>query len=95
MSILEEAPASAAAGRGTSASKFNPGAILGRAASAFGAWTNRRMVAGMRDFDDAQLADIGLSRNDVERALMTPISVDPTLHLMMARGDSWRGSRRS
>ena len=75
MSICEEAPASAVAGNGTSVSKYNLGALFSWSARALGTWRNRRMVANMRDFDDAQLADIGLSRRDVETALQAPLGV--------------------
>lgn len=95
MSICEEAPASAIAGRGTLLSKFNASALLGWSVAAFGTWRNRRTVANMRDFDDAQLADIGLSRRDVETALSAPISVDPTLHLIRARENPLKGVRHS
>jgi uncharacterized protein YjiS (DUF1127 family) len=95
MSICEEAPASAIAGRGTFLSKFNASALLSWSVAAFGTWRNRRTVANMRDFDDAQLADIGLSRRDVEIALQAPISVDPTLHLIGARENPLRGVRHN
>ena len=95
MSICEEAPASAIAGKGTFLSKFNATTLLSWSAAAFGAWRNRRAMADMRDLDDAQLADIGLSRRDVETALSSPISVDPTLHLVRARENPLRGVRHS
>ena len=46
----------------------------------------------MRDFDDAQLADIGLSRYDVETALRNP-GLDPTVHLIHVRKNPLRGVR--
>jgi uncharacterized protein YjiS (DUF1127 family) len=95
MSICEDAPASAIAGRGTFLSKFYAGTLLSWSAAAFGSWRNRRIVADMRDFDDAQLADIGLSRRDVEIALQAPISTDPTLHLISARENPLKGVRHS
>ena len=95
MSICEEAPASAVAGRGTLLSKFNAVALFSWGVAAFGTWRNRRVVADMRDFDDAQLADIGLSRRDVEIALQAPISTDPTLHLIAARENPLRGVRHN
>jgi uncharacterized protein YjiS (DUF1127 family) len=95
MSICEEAPASAIAGRGTFLSKFNATTLLSWSVAVFGIWRNRRLVADMRDFDDAQLADIGLSRGDVEIALRAPISIDPTLHLIGARENPLKGIRRS
>jgi hypothetical protein len=39
----------------------------------------------MRDFDDAQLADIGLKRSDVENALQLPFTTDPSMYLLRAR----------
>ena len=95
MSICEEAPASAVAGRGTLLSKFSPTTLLSWGLAAFGTWRNRRAVADMRDFDDAHLADIGLSRRDVETALSAPIGVDPTLYLVRARENPLKGVRRS
>ena len=95
MSICEDAPASAIAGRGNLLSKFNAATLLSWSVAALGAWRNRRTVANMRDFDDAQLADIGLSRGDVEIALMAPISTDPTLHLIAARENPLKGVRHS
>jgi uncharacterized protein YjiS (DUF1127 family) len=77
MSICEDAPASAAAGRESLLSKFSPVALLDAVTALYGTWRNRRLVASMRDFDESQLADIGLSRHDVERALSSP-GADPT-----------------
>ena len=94
MSIYEEAPASALAGRGSYLSKFGTVALLERAASLFASWRNRRLVVSMRDFDDAQLADIGLTRGDVESALRMP-SLDPTQHLISARRNPLKGVRHS
>ena len=94
MSICEDAPASAAAGRGILLSKFGVAALLEGAASLFATWRNRRLVVSMRDFDDAQLADIGLSRHDVEKALRNP-GLDPTVHLIQARQNPLKGIRHS
>ena len=92
MSICEEAPASAFAGRGSSLSKFGVAALFERAGSLISSWRNRRLVVNMRDFDDAQLADIGLTRGDVESALRMP-SLDPTQHLISARLNPLKGVR--
>lgn len=92
MSICEEAPASALAGRGSSLSKFGVTALFERAGSLISSWRNRRLVVNMRDFDDAQLADIGLTRRDVESALRMP-SLDPTQHLIGARLNPLKGVR--
>jgi len=94
MSICEEAPASALAGRGSSLSKFGVIALFERAGSLISSWRNRRLVVNMRDFDDAQLADIGLTRRDVESALRMP-SLDPTQHLIGARLNPLKGVRHS
>lgn len=94
MSICEEAPASAFAGRGSYLSKFSVVALFERAGSLFASWRNRRLVVSMRDFDDAQLADIGLTRGDVESALKMP-SLDPTQHLIGARLNPLKGVRHS
>lgn len=93
MSICEDAPASAVAGRGSHLSRFGVAALASRVLAFVSTRRNRRLVASMRDFDDAQLADIGLSRYDVESALSAP-GVDPTLHLIRARQNSLKGVRR-
>jgi uncharacterized protein YjiS (DUF1127 family) len=82
--MLDQAPASAAAGKGRLLSEYYFAAWrqLGRLASA---WRGRRLVMDMRDFDDAQLADIGLKRSDVHRALQLPASADPSMYLVRAR----------
>jgi uncharacterized protein YjiS (DUF1127 family) len=92
MSICEEAPASALAGRGSYLSKFGAAALFERAGWLFTSWRNRRLVVNMRDFDDAQLADIGLTRGDVESALKMP-SLDPIQHLIHARVNPLKGVR--
>ena len=45
MSIYEEAPASAIAGRGNLLSKFNATKLLSWSVAAFGTWRNRRAIA--------------------------------------------------
>ena len=92
MSICEDAPASAAAGTGSFLSKFNPVALIGKAGATYLSWRNRRQVVNMLDFDDAQLADIGLSRYDVETALRNP-GLDPTVHLIHVRKNPLKGVR--
>lgn len=42
---------------------------------------NRRQLKELRDLDDLLLADIGLSRVDVERASRMPLFSDPTVYL--------------
>lgn len=59
--------------------------------------TNRRQASGLRDLSDHQLADIGLTRADVEIALHAPLNTDPTTRLSaMARERYWTefGARR-
>jgi uncharacterized protein YjiS (DUF1127 family) len=93
MSMLHQAPASAAAGRGELLS--NVGQSLWRGLGRFrNAWQGRKLVMDMRDFDDAQLADIGLKRSDVETALQLPYSADPSLYLVRARENPLRGVKR-
>lgn len=84
MSMLEHAPASAAAGRG----EFLSGVgrlLVGKLAGVVRASRSRKQVVYMRDFDDAQLADIGLRRSDVENALQMPFATDPSMYLVRAR----------
>jgi uncharacterized protein YjiS (DUF1127 family) len=91
--MLEHVPASAAAGRGELLSNF--GLSLLRRLTRFSAvWRSRKLVVNMRDFDDAQLADIGLKRGDVENALQMPISADPSLYLIRARRNPLGGLKR-
>lgn len=92
MSICEDAPASAVAGKGSFVPKIGLATWAGRIGQLLSTWRNRRIAVNMRDFDDAQLADIGLTRADVERALGTP-GIDPTLHLMSVRQNPLRGLR--
>lgn len=93
MSMLDQAPASAAAGRGELLSNVWQ-AVLGWPAHIFKARRSRRLVQDMRDFDDAQLADIGLKRSDVETALRLPLSADPSLYLVRMQQNPLRGSKR-
>jgi uncharacterized protein YjiS (DUF1127 family) len=91
--MLDQAPASAAAGRGELLS--NVGRSLRRGLSRFmTARQSRKLVMDMRDFDDAQLADIGLKRSDVECALQLPYSADPSLYLVRARDNPLRHAKR-
>jgi uncharacterized protein YjiS (DUF1127 family) len=84
MSMLEHAPASAAAGRGEFLSAAGR-SLLSGLVRLVSASRSRKQVVYMRDFDDAQLADIGLKRSDVENALQMPLSTDPSLYLVRAR----------
>jgi uncharacterized protein YjiS (DUF1127 family) len=92
MSLLEQAPASAIAGRGSFL--FNSGLMLWRSLGRLaGAWKGRKLVMAMRDFDDAQLADIGLKRSDVDTALQLPLTDNPSLYLVRARQNPLCGAR--
>ncbi len=93
MSMLDQAPASAAAGRGELLSNFGLSLLRGLANIA-SAWRGRKLVMDMRDFDDSQLADIGLKRSDVENALMLPLSADPSHYLVRARQNPLCGLKR-
>jgi len=93
MSTLDQAPASAIAGRAELLSNIRQ-ALLNWPVDVFRAWRGRRLVQDMRDFDDAQLADIGLRRSDVESALQLPFSADPSLYLVTMRQNPLRGSKR-
>ena len=56
-------------------------------ANAWRAMVNRKQVAKLSDLTDAQLADIGLTRSDVRRALQRSLFADPSPVLTaMARG---------
>lgn len=94
MSMLNEAPACAAAGREGLMSNFGPLAVINRLSAMYRAWRSRKAIMDMRDFDDAQLADIGLKRSDINMALDLPLSVDPSHHLIGARLNPLRGVKR-
>jgi hypothetical protein len=75
-------------------SGMRPGMILRWIAKRYRALVGRTLVMDMCDFDDAQLADIGLIRSDLNHALSVPLSSDPTLHLVRSRRDPLRGLKR-
>ena len=54
------------------------------------AYRNRRQVAELLSWDDRRLADIGLTRTDVELAMGMPVSQDPSMQLQR-----WALERRS
>jgi uncharacterized protein YjiS (DUF1127 family) len=93
--MLDQAPVCAAAGREELLSKFGLSTLINRLAGIIRARRSRKAVMSMREFDDAQLADMGLRRSDVDTALDLPFSVDPSLHLISARQNSMRGVRHS
>jgi len=55
--------------------------ILQAARQALRSWQNRRRIASLSDFDDHILADMGLTRGDVQQALDLPFTYDPALEL--------------
>jgi uncharacterized protein YjiS (DUF1127 family) len=40
-------------------------------------WWKRRTLRKLQDLDDHLLFDIGLTRDDIDRALRLPLSIDP------------------
>lgn len=48
-------------------------------------WRNRRETRALLDMNDSQLADIGLTRDDVHHALRQPFTRDPSQDLARAR----------
>ena len=42
-----------------------------------GNWWKRRTLRKLQDLDDHLLYDIGLSRDEIDRALRLPLSIDP------------------
>lgn len=95
MSMLDEAPACAAAGREELLPNLGLSSAINRLYAVLRAWRSRKVVMDMRDFDDAQLADIGLKRSDIRTALDLPLTVDPSHHLISARQNPLRGVRRA
>lgn len=55
--------------------------VLARLVKLLRALRNRREVMGLEDFTDQQLADIGLSRQDLDRSLASPWYDDPSIRL--------------
>jgi uncharacterized protein YjiS (DUF1127 family) len=60
---------------------FRTAQILTWPRAAWRAWRNRRAAWRLARLDDRLLADIGLTRGDVERALSLPFWEDPTRQL--------------
>ena len=94
MSTLDQAPDCAAAGRAKLFSKFSLSALADRVGAMLRSLSSRRAVSGLRELDDTQLADIGLQRRDVDVALSLPFGADPSHHLIRARQNPLRGTRR-
>jgi uncharacterized protein YjiS (DUF1127 family) len=42
-----------------------------------GNWWKRRTLRKLKDLDDHLLYDIGLTRDEIDRALKLPLSIDP------------------
>ncbi len=68
------------------------GTIAGRIVEGIGrrivAWRNRQSMRELLTFDERQLKDIGLTRVDVEWAMMQSWSVDPSIELNNRRRSS-------
>lgn len=94
MATLDQAPVCAAAGREQLLANFSRPTLVNRMVAVIRAWSGRRAVMHLRDFDDAQLADIGLQRSDIQTALGLPLSADPSHHLIGARQNPLRGTKR-
>lgn len=45
------------------------------------AWKNRREIYRLGEMSDAALADIGLTRSDLNVVIALPLTDDPTTHL--------------
>lgn len=54
---------------------------------------HRRAIHALREQDDRALADMGLLRGDVERALSAPIARDPS-RILKSLCCHWRSSPR-
>jgi uncharacterized protein YjiS (DUF1127 family) len=48
---------------------------------AYANWKRRRRLRGIEDLDDRLLADIGVSRSDLESVVNLPLAVDPIAEL--------------
>jgi len=55
--------------------------VAGAFAAAWTVYRNRRQLRRLAELDDYLLADMGLSRADVEAAAVTPFYTDPTAKL--------------
>ncbi|NRG19897.1 DUF1127 domain-containing protein [Rhizobiales bacterium] len=56
------------------------------AAHMWNAHRNRRQIAKLLEMDDYMLADIGVSRGDIQSALMGDVFEDPSSRLAAMRG---------
>ena len=55
--------------------------VSGVAAALYRDWNNRRQFRQLREMSDWELADIGLTRDDLRAAHYRRPDVDPTAHL--------------
>jgi uncharacterized protein YjiS (DUF1127 family) len=55
--------------------------VLKRLVMLFRSFRNRREVMNLEDFTDQQLADIGLTRQDLDLSLASPWYDDPSIRL--------------
>jgi uncharacterized protein YjiS (DUF1127 family) len=60
---------------------------------AAGAWRHRNDAVALASFDDRMLADIGLTRADLNDALAEPLWRDPTSVLARRQGERRRARR--
>lgn len=72
--------------------------VVGMAVVRFGrwvahAWRHRNDAAALASFDDRMLADIGLTRADLNDALAEPLWRDPTSVLARRQGERRRARR--
>ena len=65
-------------------------AILAKLVAVVVAMRNRHALGRLLEFDDLELKDLGLVRNDLLNALDLPFHRDPS-----ARLQSWRSERRA
>ena len=55
--------------------------VVNAAVNFLRAWKNRRAFYRLGEMSDAELADIGLTRSDLNVAVDLPFGADPTAHL--------------
>ncbi|WP_127519934.1 DUF1127 domain-containing protein [Mesorhizobium sp. Z1-4] len=55
--------------------------VSGLAAAIYRDWNNRRQFRRLRDMSDWELADIGLTRDDVRMVWHHRLDIEPTAHL--------------
>lgn len=67
---------------------------LGWLSQAWRAWQNRMAARRLQQFDDRMLADIGLTRADVDGAFSAPLWEDPSVQLHQKVMERRRARRR-